>query len=241
MPTISDILQKPIRRCPGCATVLPDCVCVSKVKKPDLFAQFDCLFRGETIEDPPHPVVLNRFLASDSNYAEGAKHIIGYTWDPKFTWALWLSVLPKLAHGAPRMRYTAAKKGSDKPSVLVHRVMVADGIRRELAEEKIAMAALMDERTPELAHVEGAVLQLEYYYGVDPTLSNAGAAVGSPPVKMIHGFLCFCCFQPKPRTISSSSSRLIFIRGLRHGVSHTDPSAKTQSRLQPANRMKMAD
>lgn len=169
MPTIADILQKPLpEKCVDCSAVLSSCVCVLSAKKPDLFAQFDCLFRGETIEDPPHPIVLNRFLASDSGYAEGAKHIIKHTWDADFTWALWLSVLPRLVHGSPRMRYTAAKKGSYQPTALVRRIMDADGIRQDLAEAKVSMAELMDEQEPGLAHVDGSVLQLEYYYGVDP-------------------------------------------------------------------------
>ena len=42
----------------------------------DLFAQFDALFRHQTVADPPHPVVVNRFLSSDRDFAEVAAVVV---------------------------------------------------------------------------------------------------------------------------------------------------------------------
>jgi len=132
----------------------------------DLFEQFDELFQGRTPENLPHPIVVNRFLASDPDYAEAAMEILDHTWDTDFTWEVWRLLLPR-GLSAPRMRYTAAKKAED-PDPLVQRIMVVDGVRREIAEEKLKMAAVIDNADPVLAQVEGMLLQLCWHYGVDP-------------------------------------------------------------------------
>ena len=132
----------------------------------NLFEQFDALFQGRTPENLPHPVVVNRFLASDPDYAEAAATILDHTWDSAFTWEVWRLLLPR-GLSAPRMRYTAAKK-AEVPAPLVQRIMTVDGVRREIAEEKIAIATLIDNTDPVLAQYEGVRLQLCRHYGVDP-------------------------------------------------------------------------
>jgi hypothetical protein len=115
----------------------------------DLFEQFDVLFDKKSIDDPPHPYVLNRFLSSDADYASFAQELLLHTWNPAYTWEIWRGAVPKLP-SAPRMRYAAPKK--QKADALVERIKQVEALRREEVQLLIDLAG-----TKELAA----------YYGVE--------------------------------------------------------------------------
>lgn len=122
-----------------------------KKRAVDLFDKFDLLFSHKKVSNPPHPFVLNKFLASDPDMAVAAKEIISFTWDPDFTWEIWRAMVPRLP-SAPRMRYPTAKKDTLRLSPLEERVMLVEGVGRE---EVQLMIDLCGEE------------ELEAYYGVE--------------------------------------------------------------------------
>jgi hypothetical protein len=97
----------------------------------DLFQQFDALFQGKSVDAPPYPIVLNRWLSSDPDFARVARQLQGI-YDAKMIWELWIAILPRAA-GAPRLKYPAPTKPKAVEQ-LVDALMKRENLRRSVAE-----------------------------------------------------------------------------------------------------------
>lgn len=105
----------------------------------DLFVAFDRMFRHEPIksedETPPSPFIMHRFLASDRDYAQVARTVQRFLREPDMCFEFWRGVVPR-GTGAPRLKYTGAKRREDAEP-LVLRIMEVEGYNRREAEQAV--------------------------------------------------------------------------------------------------------
>lgn len=111
----------------------------------DLFAWIDSLFSKVHVEGSPPTYVMHRFIASDQMYAPFARWLGQRVRDPQLVVGCWRALMPQ-QRGAPRFTYAAAKK-PPAAEALAARIMASLGVRRDVAEQHIALAALAGRAT----------------------------------------------------------------------------------------------
>lgn len=126
----------------------------------DLFQALDGLWTKRKPSRRPPIYIMHRFLASDPDLAVAARHLQRDIRDDEMKYRVWQGLLPK-GRGAPRLSYTAPKKGPEAEE-LVQVMMAKRAERREVVEETIKLMELM-----------GLDRDLYYYYGVEPPEERA--------------------------------------------------------------------
>lgn len=107
----------------------------------DIFAALDMLFRGERPEVFPSPWILQRFLASDQDFAQAAREVQDKIRGPEDTFEVWRGLVrPMGLSRAPKLTYVGPKKEKEAEG-LIAAIMARKNVRRQVAEQ---MAELLE-------------------------------------------------------------------------------------------------
>lgn len=121
----------------------------------NLFTWLDSLWTKVKLEGSPPMFVINRWLASDREFAPIVRSLMHQVREPALILGVWQGILPT-GRGAPKLSYPAPKKG-EAAEALVVRMCSVLAERRDVVEGMLAILKLA-----------GRERDTYFHFGIEP-------------------------------------------------------------------------
>lgn len=119
----------------------------------DIFYALDAMFGGKDLSQYPSPWILQRFLASDPDFARAASEIQNEIRGPEETFKVWQALVrPMGLRKAPRLYYVGPKKGKAPPP-LVEGLMNRMHVSRQVAEQMVELLIMQGKESEAAAEL----------------------------------------------------------------------------------------